>query len=128
MDSISNMIIAIKNGNSAGKEAVSLTYSKVRFAIAECLVKEGYISSVSKKAKKGLPTIEIALSYENKKPKVVEAVRISKPSRRIYYGAKDIRPVKNGHGIMVLSTPKGIMSGKDARKEMVGGEALFKIW
>jgi len=72
--------------------------------------------------------LEVKLIYTDKKPKITEVERISKQSKRIYFRIKDIRSVRNGTGLLVLSTPKGILSGKEARKEQVGGEALFKIW
>ncbi len=128
MDQISNMIISIKNGGQANKESVMFPYSKLKHAIAVCLEKEGYLSSVAKKMKKGVPMLEVGLVYIEKKPKVKNAERISKQSRRVYYGMKDINTVRNGSGLLVLSTPKGILSGKNARKEQVGGEALFKMW
>jgi small subunit ribosomal protein S8 len=128
MDSISNMIIMMKNASLAGKETVSFPYSKMKNAIAECLKKEGYVGAVSKKVKGGLPILEVVLVYIDKKPKIVEVERMSKQSKRVYFGMKDIHQVKSGFGLLVLSTPKGILSGKDARKEQVGGEALFKVW
>ncbi|MFH1823468.1 MAG: 30S ribosomal protein S8 [archaeon] len=128
MDSISNMIIMIKNAGAVGKTSVSFPYSKMKNAIAECLKKEGYISEVSKKTKKGYPVLELELIYSNKKPKISEVIRISKQSKRVYFGVKDIHTVRSGFGILILSTPKGILSGKEARKEQVGGEALFKMW
>lgn len=128
MDSISNMIIIMKNGSLAGKESVAFPYSKMKNAISECLKKEGYITDVSKKVKKGQPILEVALIYVDKKPKITEVERISKQSRRVYFGMKDIHSVRNGSGLLVLSTPKGILSGKEARKAQVGGEALFRVW
>ena len=128
MDSISNMIIMMKNASLAGKESVSFPYSKMKDAIAECLKKEGYISEFFKKNKNSQPMLEVELIYVDKKPKITEVERISKQSRRIYFRIKDIHSVRNGSGLLVLSTPKGILSGKEARKEQVGGEALFKIW
>jgi len=128
MDSISNMIIMMKNASLAGKETVSFPYSKVKNAIVECLKQEGYIKNISKKVKKGQPVLEISLIYENKKPKITEVERISKQSRRVYFGMKNIHSVRNGSGILILSTPKGILSGREARREQVGGEALFKLW
>jgi len=128
MDSISNMIIMIKNGSLAGKESVVFPYSKIKNAIAECLKKEGYVSDLSKKIKNGQPMLEVKLIYVEGKPRITEVERISKQSRRVYYGMKDIHSVRSGSGLLVLSTPKGILSGKDARKEQVGGEALFRIW
>ena len=128
MDPISNMIIMLKNASLARKESVSLPYSKVKNAIALCLEKEGYVAKVSKKVKKNQPILEIELTYVDKKPKISDVERISKQSRRVYFGMKNIHTVKGGSGLLVLSTPKGILSGKDARKEHVGGEALFKIF
>jgi len=128
MDSISNMIIMLKNASLAGKETVSFPYSKMRNAIAECLRKEKYVDQISKKIKKGFPVLEVGLIFINKKPKITEVERISKQSRRVYFKMKDIHSVKNGSGLLVLSTPKGILSGKEARKEQVGGEALFRLW
>ncbi len=118
----------MKNGSLAGKESVLVPYSKMKNAIAECLKKAGYISEFSKKVKKGAPMLEVELIYIDKKPRITEVERISKQSRRVYFGMKDIHSVRNGTGLLVLSTPKGILSGKEARKEQVGGEALFKIW
>lgn len=128
MDSISNMIITMKNGSLAGKESVLIPYSKMKNAIGECLKKAGYVSEVSKKIKLGQPLLEVKLIYADKKPRITEVERISKQSRRVYFGVKDIHSVRNGTGLLVLSTPKGILSGKDAKKEQVGGEALFRVW
>ncbi len=118
----------MKNGSLAGKESVTFPFSKMKNAIGECLKNSGYIANISKKIKKGQPLLEVELVYIDKKPKITEVERISKQSRRIYFGMKDIHSVRNGSGLLVLSTPKGILSGKEARKEQVGGEALFKIW
>ena len=118
----------MKNGSLANKEVVSMPYSKIKNAIALCLKKEGYVGDVSKKVKKGQPILEVNLIYTDKRPKITDVQRISKQSKRVYFGMKDIHTVRNGTGLLVLSTPKGILSGKDARREQVGGEALFKIW
>ena len=118
----------MKNGSLAGKESVSFPYSKMKNAIVECLNKEGYVSEFSKKVKKGQPVLEVKLVYTDKKPKITEVERISKQSRRVYFRMKDIHSVRNGTGVLVLSTPKGILSGREARKAQVGGEALFRVW
>jgi small subunit ribosomal protein S8 len=129
MDKVANMLVMIRNANMARHESVSVPYSKYKHAIAECLLKNGYLKSVNKKtAKSGFPVLELELVYADKKPRVQNVARVSKPSRRMYFGTKDIRPIKNGYGLLVLSTPKGILDGKRARQEQVGGEALFKIW
>ncbi|MCX6757836.1 MAG: 30S ribosomal protein S8 [Candidatus Nomurabacteria bacterium] len=128
MDQISNMIIMMKNASLANRPTITLPYSKMKDAIAACLKKEGYISSFSKKTKKGFPVLEVELMYIDEAPRIKDVERVSKQSRRVYVGVNDIKPVKNGFGLLVLSTPKGIIGGKEAKKEMVGGEALFKIW
>ena len=128
MDPIADMLIMLKNASIARKESVIISYSNLKQAIIDCLVKQGFVESTEKKNQKGFPQIEIGLKYENDKPKIKGVKRISKLSRRIYIGSQDIKPVKQGYGIVVLSTPKGIMAGKEARKELVGGEVLFEIW
>lgn len=123
------MMNMIKNASIVGHESVVVPHSKIKFSIAECLVKEGYIKSVAKKTKKGFPTIELGLAYsEDGEPKISGVDRVSKSSCRVYKGVKDIRTTRNGYGLTVLSTPKGILTDKEARKEMVGGEVLFKLW
>lgn len=127
-DPIANLIIITKNGSLAGKETVAVPYSKMAAAILECLKKAGFVSDAVKKTKKGRPVLEVGLLYSDNKPKIAEVERISKQSRRVYFKMKDIHLVRGGRGLLVLSTPKGILSGKDARKEQVGGEALFRLW
>ncbi len=128
-DPIASMLQSIKNGSKVSNETAVFPFSKLKFSILEVLKEEGLIAGLEKKTKKGHPVIEIALAYDSAgKPRVTEVARISKPSRRVYLGAKEIFPVKSGKGMIVLSTPKGIMTGTKARKEMVGGEVLFKLW
>ncbi len=129
MDQIANMMNMIKNANRVGHESVSVPYSKVKKAISVCLIKEGYIKSATKKTKKGFPFLEIVLIYlSDGQPKVTGVERISKLSCRVYIGVKEIRPIRNGYGLTIITTPKGILTNKQARREMVGGEVLFKIW
>ena len=109
------------------KESFLFPASKLIFSIAETLVKKGYIKAVSKKGKKGR-YVEITLAYEDNLPKVNNLKRVSLLSKRVYRGAKDIRPVRNGVGTAVLSTPKGVLSDTEARTSRVGGEVLFEIW
>lgn len=118
----------IKNGGRAEHESVVVPYSKIKESIANCLMKEGYLSSVSKKTSKGFPILELGLVYVDGNPKVTGVERVSKSSCRVYKGMKEIKPTRNGYGLMVLTTPKGILTDKQARKEMVGGEVLFKLW
>ncbi len=129
MDGISNMIITMKNAAMVSKPSVTVPFSKLKYAIAQCLKEQGFIANVSKKTEKNnISVLEIELAYANGETKIHDVKRMSKQSRRMYTGVKELRPVKNGHGITVLSTPKGILSDKQARKEMVGGEVLFTMW
>lgn len=127
MDQIANMLIAIKNGGLVKKATVIVPSSNMKAAILELLKNEGYIKTykVSGDIK---PTIEVVLEYVKGAPRINGVARVSKQSKRVYTGVKDIVPFKYGHGMTVLSTPKGILSDKQARKEMVGGEILFTIW
>lgn len=123
------MIISMKNASMVSKDLVVVPFSSLKYAIAQCLKEHGFVGSVSKKTEKNnIPVIEIELLYKDGVSKIQDVVRISKSSRRIYMGVSDIRPVKNGFGLTIFSTPKGILSDKQAKKELVGGEALFKIW
>src|SRR5574343_207469 len=111
MDTLSNMLNSIKTANRVGKTTIEIPHSKLKASVLECLQKEGYITSFKiENNKKGFPVLLVQLAYNGDKPRVNEIVRVSKPSRRMYSGAK------------------GIMSEKDARNGQVGGEVLFKIW
>jgi small subunit ribosomal protein S8 len=129
MDTLANMLVMIKNASQRGHESVSVPHSKLKLAVAECLKANGYIVSITEKAKKSHPILEIGLAYTaNNEPKVHDVTRLSKSSKRVYVGYRDVKPFKYGHGMYVLSTPKGIMTDKEAKKEVVGGELLFSIW
>lgn len=129
MDKISNMLITMKNGANSGKDFVLIPYSKYKSAIATKLFDEGYIDSYAqKKRKKGGDLLEIGIRYVNGKSRITDLKRVSKLSIRSYSGVKDLRPVRQGTGIMIISTPKGILSDREAREQNVGGEVLFKIW
>jgi small subunit ribosomal protein S8 len=127
-DPISNFIISIKNASDARKDSISVPYSALKENIAHVLMKGGYVSAVEKKGKKVIKTLEVGLVYIGDEPRVHGVDRISKPSRRVYQGAKDIRMFKSGFGNTVISTPKGVLLDVDAKKNKVGGEVLFKIW
>ncbi|MEX0933914.1 MAG: 30S ribosomal protein S8 [Candidatus Paceibacterota bacterium] len=128
MDTLGDMLIQIKNAGNAGRETVMVSYSHFKNAVAEALLREGYVSFVNKKTRRGFKVLEIGIVFEETKPKIKGLERVSKLSRRIYFGVNDIIPVKQGYGSLFLSTPKGILTGKQARKDKVGGEALFKVW
>ena len=121
-------MIRIKNAGRAGKASLSLPYSKFKMAVAELLQQECFIKSFSKRGKKVAKFLEIELAYDGVIPRVREVARVSKFSKRVYEKAKDIRSVRQGYGRLFLSTPKGILTDRQAKKENVGGEALFKVW
>jgi small subunit ribosomal protein S8 len=125
-DPVADLIIRLKNAGKVHKESVLLPYSKLKEAIATVLVAEGYLKSVSKK--KTSPVLEVVLNYHNGESKIKDVERISKSSRRVYRGFEDIHPIKGGFGKTIFSTPKGILTDRQAIKEKVGGEVLFKIW
>ncbi len=127
-DPISDMIIRIKNASLSKKESVVFPHSKLKLAILDVLLKDGYIKSFGKKGKKVAKWIEVGLAYENGTPKISGVERVSKTSNRVYTGSGEIRKVKNGLGSLIISTPKGIMTDKTAKEANVGGESLFKIW
>jgi small subunit ribosomal protein S8 len=128
MDTIGDMIIRIKNANHSHGSSVLIPYSRLCLVILEKLVSEGFITSVIKRNRKGKRFIEVFLTYIDKKPRVSDVKRISKLSRRVYMKAQDLRPVRHGFGRLIVSTPKGIFTGKEAREKNLGGEALFSIW
>ncbi len=127
-DPISDFIIRIKNSSDAKKPFVIVSYSKFAENIAHALKKAGYISTVEKKGKVFTRELELGLIYMDYGPRIRGAERISKPSRRVYLKAEDIRMYRSGFGNSFISTSKGIMTDVEAKKNKVGGEILFKIW
>jgi small subunit ribosomal protein S8 len=128
-DSIADMLTRIRNANSAKHDTVDIPASNMKKAIAKILLDEGYIKSFTVAQDKGQGVIRVVLKYgEGKNPVLCGLRRISKPGLRIYTGCKDCPKVMKGLGIAILSTPKGVMTDKAARKENVGGELLAYIW
>lgn len=127
-DPISDFLIRLKNANRVGKTEVAMPFSKMKHELANLLAKEGYVGDIQKTGKRAIKNMVITLTYKDGKPAIVGTKRISKPSRRIYRGVREIFPVKRGKGLLVLSTPKGVLTDSAARREKVGGEALFEIW
>lgn len=129
-DPIADFLIRIKNAGAAGRASVTMPFSKIKFAIAKLLLDKGFVSNVSKKSKGDIHKfLNVSIAYEKDgSPKIRDVKRISKPSRRLYEKAKNIKKFKGGFGMYVFSTPKGIMADSDAKKEKLGGEILFSIW
>ncbi len=128
-DPIGDLIVRLTNAGAVKKQTVSIPFSNFKVAIAEKLKETGWVKAVEKKGKKIKKTIDVTLKYDVSGKHVINGVkRVSKPGRRIYRGFEEIIPVKYGYGSLILSTPKGIKTDKEARNEKVGGEALFEIW
>ncbi len=126
-DRISDMLNRMKNAGAVGHEVVAVPYSSINLSILDILKGHSFIEDFEKPDKNSR-TIEVTLKYKNGKHRIRGSKRYSKSSRRVYKRVSDIRSVKNGYGIMVLSTSKGLKTDAEAKKEEVGGEALFAIW
>ena len=124
MDPVADALIRIKNGYQVGKATVTVRFSKLILKLAKLLEKEGYLSEVKQKDME----IIVTLKYHSRVPVLTDIKRVSKPSLRVYKGVKDLPRVLNGLGIAIISTPKGLMTDKEARKLKVGGEVLALIW
>ena len=128
-DPVGDLIIRLKNAGAVKHASVSVPFSNLKLAIAEKLKDAGYVTGVDKKGKKVKKTLEVTLKYNADGSPFIEGVkRISKPGRRMYKSVHEITRVRYGHGSLILSTPQGIKTDKEARKEKVGGEAMFEIW
>ncbi len=126
-DPLGDMLTRIRNAQMRGRSLVASPTSKLRVRVLDVLQSEGYIRGYTEVEKDGKREIEIELKYYDGSPVISEIRRISKPGRRVYSGAKDIPLVRNGLGISILSTPKGVMSDNVAREENVGGEILCRV-
>ena len=128
-DKISELIVSIENATMAGKPTTTVPASKLKKSVLMLLKKEGYITNFSEEGKGIAQHFVIELSYnKDGKSRIEDVRRVSKLSRRTYTGYRDLRPVKYGKGMSALTTPLGVISGKEARAKKVGGEVLFTIW
>jgi len=132
MSPIADMLIQIKNAQSRNQDEIALPFSKMKFDIAVILKEKGFVSEVEKRKKKmeksELNFLYIKPKYNNEAG-VIEGIKlVSKPSRRVYVAKEDLKPVRNGYGISIVSTSKGLMTGDDARKAGIGGEMICEVW
>ncbi|MEL6315240.1 MAG: 30S ribosomal protein S8 [Pseudomonadota bacterium] len=128
-DPIADMLTRIRNSQMRGKSVVSTPASKLRVRVLEVLADEGYIRGFEEtKDVNGHPAIEISLKYYEGEPVIRELKRVSKPGRRVYMGVNDIPQVRQGLGVSIVSTSKGVMSDANARAANVGGEVLCTIF
>lgn len=123
-DPIADMLTRIRNGQSAGKKVVSMPSSKVKVSIANVLKDEGYITDINKAESDGKPELSIELKYHQGRPVIDTIKRVSKPSLRIYKKSNELPRVLDGLGIAIVSTSRGVMTDRAARKSGHGGEVL----
>lgn len=127
-DPIADMCTRIRNANAVRAQTLSMPASRIKVGVAQILKEEGFISDYKVEAGNPASTLTITLKYGEYGEFVIQKIeRISKPGCRVYASAKDLKPVIRGMGIQILSTPKGILSDRGARKENVGGEILAKV-
>ena len=128
-DPVADMLTRIRNANSAKHDTVDVPASNLKKAIAQILVDEGYIKSFSIEENGNQGVIHIVLKYLGNKEKVITGLRrVSKPGLRVYAGAEELPQVLRGLGIAIISTSKGVMTDKEARKLHIGGEVLAFVW
>jgi len=127
-DPIADMLNRIKNAQAVDHPTVEMPFSNLRYEIAKILEENGFIEKAEKKGRKTKKTIEIILKYQDKTPAISGVKKISKPGQRIYLGSAQIKKTKEGYGMAIISTSKGLMTGKEARKQKIGGEILLEIW
>jgi small subunit ribosomal protein S8 len=124
-----DLLVKIKNAQAVKKENVKLSYSIMDNAILDILSKKNFVGEVSVKGRAPKKVLDANLKYDKDGSGAIHGVKIlSKPSRHLYAGYTELYPVKQGFGLLVVSTPKGIMDGQSAKKSKLGGELLFEIW
>ena len=128
MDPIADMLTSIRNAQAVLKETVKIPFSKLKLELAKVLEKNDFVKKVEKKGRGIKRVIEIKLKYEDKAPVISGLKKISKPGQRIYARAKEIKPVRSGYGISIISTSKGLMTDKEVRKQNIGGEVICQVW
>lgn len=128
LDPIADLFTRIRNGYMARLEEVDAPYSKMKEAILEVLQQGNYIQSYSITENKNRKMFAIVLRYEGKRPAVTRIERASTPGRRYYVGSKEIPSVLGGMGVAIMSTPGGVMNGKEAKRKKMGGELLGRVW
>ncbi len=128
-DTIADMLTRIRNANGMRYQEVSVPASNLKLSLAKILKDEGFIEDYKVRNDKTVKSLVLTLKYTNKKERVITGLkRISKPGLRVYSGANEVPKVLNGFGIAIISTSKGIMTDKEARKQSLGGEVMAYIW
>ena len=127
-DPIADFLTRIRNGAAAHLETVSAPGSKIKRAVADILVREGFLERVEEQADGAKKTIVVTLKYNGKMSQIRSIRRISTPGRRVYSKSSDLKPVLSGQGILILSTSVGLMTHKEARRRKLGGEVIAEVY
>jgi len=127
-DPITDMLNQIRNAKAVKKAEVLVSLSNLKYEIAKILSEQRFIGEVKKIAKGRIKTIKITLKYDNGSSVISGLRRVSKPGQRIYKKASEIKRVRGGYGISIISTPKGLMADKEARRQKLGGEIICEVW
>ena len=127
-DPLGDMLTRIRNGQRAKKDSVTTPASKLRANVLEVLKREGYIRGYSQEDVAGHAGLRVELKYFEGQPAIKHVARVSKPGRRVYSGSSELPRVRNGLGIVIVSTPKGVLSDAEARDQNVGGEVLAEVF
>lgn len=128
-DPVGDMLARIRNAGGARHARLSCPASKLKLAVAKVLSEEGFVGDVQTDGDEKKPTLTIELRYQDDGKLMIEGMRrVSKPGRRIYVGAGDVKQVRAGLGMAVLSTSKGVLCDRDAREQNVGGEVICEVW
>lgn len=129
MDQIADMLTRIRNAQNIGLKEVTMPSSNFKMAVAKKLQSKNYLDEVGVSTEGNKSYLRLKLKYDNhERPAITGIEQVSHQGQRIYVGATDMLKVKNGYGVAVISTPKGILTGEEARKQKVGGEYICKIW
>ena len=127
-DQIADLITRIRNAIMVGKTEIRVPTSKLKVAVSEGLKNAGYIADYEVEDGKPRGTLHVTICGEGEAPKITEITKVSKPGRRVYTGAEEIPVVKSGRGIVLMSTSKGLMTGREAKKQHLGGEILIRVY
>ena len=127
-DPLGDMLTRIRNGQQARKDSILTPASKLRVRVLDVLQREGYIRGYSEEELSGQKGLRIELKYFEGQPAIQHLARVSKPGRRVYSGSKELPRIRNGLGITIVSTPRGVLSDAEARDQNVGGEVLAEVF
>lgn len=127
-DQVADLLTRIRNAVMVGKNEILVPTSKLKVGVVEVLAKNGYIADYKVEAGEPRGTLHVTINEAGTNAKINEITKVSKPGRRVYSSADDLPVVKSGRGMVIVSTSKGLMTGREAKKQRLGGEILVKVW